>query len=201
MLCSILYLAHCTREKGLFDTVAGVALANRHLEARGARVALRLVVTGNFVTPVEKEQFDRMTEQPGVRGLVEYLGFVSGEQKSQLLREADLFCFPTYYQNENQPVNLIEALAFGLPILTTRWRSLPELFPANYPGLVAIHSPDQVADAILALLGNESGEGFREIFLRDFTIERHLSGLAEAFRKLESPGTQAMPARVAEARP
>ncbi len=201
MVCSILYLAHCTREKGLFDTVAGVALANRHLESRGTSVSLRLVVTGNFVTAAEREQFDRMTEQPGIRGIVEYLGFVSGDQKSQLLREADLFCFPTYYQNENQPVNLIEALAFGLPILTTRWRSLPELFPPNYPGLVDIHSPDQIAEAIVTLLSRESGEGFREIFLRNFTIERHLSGLAEAFRKLEQPGATPMPARPAEARP
>ena len=45
--------------------------------------------------------------------LVQYFGFVSGAQKNQLLREADLFCFPTYYENENQPVNLIEAMAFG----------------------------------------------------------------------------------------
>src|SRR5258708_1446590 len=201
MLCSILYLAHCTREKGLFDTVAGVALANRQLESRGAGISLRLVVTGNFVTTAEKEQFDRMTAQPGVRGIVEYLGFVSGEQQTLLLPEADLFCFPTYYQNENQPVNLIEALAFGLPILTTRWRSLPELFPANYPGRVAIHSPDQIAEAIVTLLSGESGEGFREIFLRNFTIGRHLSGLSEAFRKLEQPGAQASPARLAEARP
>ena len=78
--------------------------------------------------------------------MVQYLGFVSGDQKNQLLREADLFCFPTYYENENQPVNLIEAMAFGLPILTTRWRSLPELFPANYPGLVNVRSPEQIAE-------------------------------------------------------
>ena len=42
---------------------------------------------------------------------------------SGTLRDADLFCFPTFYQNENQPVNLIEAMAFGLPVVTTRWRT------------------------------------------------------------------------------
>ena len=124
--------------------------------------------------------------EPGLADMVQYLGFVSGEQKNQLLREADLFCFPTYYENENQPVNLIEALAFGLPILTTRWRSLPELFPANYPGLVNVRSPEQLADGLLALMTIETGEGFRDIFLRSFTLERHLAGLAEAFAQLES---------------
>jgi len=82
-------------------------------------------------------------------------------------------------------VNLIEAMAFGLPILTTRWRSIPELFPANYAGLVEIRSPDQIARALIALLPNETGEGFRDLFLRDFTLQRHLTGLAEAFKQVE----------------
>ena len=192
-LINVLYLAHCTREKGLFDTLAGVLRANEQLAARRAPVALRLRVTGGFVTNEEKEDFDRVLAQPGVAEAIQYLGFVSGEQKTQLLRDADLFCFPTYYQNENQPVNLIEAMAFGLPILTTRWRSLPELFPTEYPGLVDIRAPAQIADGLLAVTSSESGEGFRDIFLRSFTLERHLSSLAEAFRQIEQPQPAPVP--------
>ena len=129
--------------------------------------------------------------------MVQYQGFVSGEKKNQLFREADLFCFPTYYENENQPVNLIEAMAFGLPILTTRWRSLPELFPADYPGLVNVRSPEQLADRLLALVTIETGEGFRDIFLRSFTLERHLAGLAEAFTQVESAPASALAAAAA----
>ncbi len=178
---TVLYLAHCTREKGLFDTVAGLDLANEQLRQRQSCVSLRLLVTGNFVNMQEKDAFFRLLAKPGAAKSIEYLGFVSGEQKHRLLREADLFCFPTYYENENQPVNLIEAMAFGLPILTTRWRSIPELFPVNYPGLVEIRSPNQIAKALIELLSAETGEAFREIFLRNFTLQRHLSGLAEAF--------------------
>ena len=180
-LVKVLYLAHCTREKGLFDALAAAALADQRLAERQAPVSLRLLVTGGFVTAEDEAEFKRIMAQPAMAQMVQYFGFVSGDQKHQLLREADLFCFPTYFQNENQPVNLIEAMAFGLPILTTRWRSLPELFPAGYPGLVNIRSPEQVADVMLALMTSESGEGFRDIFLRTFTLERHLQGLAEAF--------------------
>jgi glycosyltransferase involved in cell wall biosynthesis len=186
-LVKVLYLAHCTREKGLFDTLTAGALANQRLVTRHAPVSLRLLVTGGFVTKEEEAEFKAVLAQPGMADIVQYFGFVSGDQKHQLLREADLFCFPTYFQNENQPVNLIEAMAFGLPILTTRWRSLPELFPAAYPGLVDIRSPEQVAEVLLALVASETGEGFRDIFLRSFTLERHLSGLAEAFLRSE-PG-------------
>lgn len=197
LLVKVLYLAHCTREKGVFDTLAGVALASRRLAALGSRVTLQLQVTGTFVSPQQKEEFDRLTAQPELAALVHYLGFVTGDQKNRLLREADLFCFPTFYQNENQPVNLIEAMAFGLPILTTRWRSIPELFPAHYPGLVDVQAPQQIADALLTLMTSESGEGFRDIFLRSFTLERHLAGLAEAFAQVEQPGVAAVPAAAA----
>jgi len=186
-LLKVLYLAHCTRQKGLFDTLEGVLLAEQRLAEWHSPIPLRLYVPGTFVSHEEKVEFDSLASRPGATGLVECLGFVAGEQKDQLFREADLFCFPTYYQNENQPVNLIEAMAFGLPILTTRWRSIPELFAEGYPGLVAIRSPEEIATAILAVMGAENGECFRDAFLRDFTLERHLAGLSAAFHQCGQP--------------
>jgi len=193
----VLYLAHCTREKGVFDTLAAVVLASQRLRSQQAPVSLRLLVAGGFVRAEEKAEFDRKIAESGMADRVQYLGFVSGEQKMQLLREADLFCFPTYYENENQPVNLIEALAFGLPILTTRWRSLPELFPENYTGLANVRSPEQLADRLLTLMTVETGVEFRDIFLRNFTLERHLAALAEAFTQVESAPAMAAAAAAA----
>jgi len=192
-LVRVLYLAHCTHEKGLFDTVAAARVANQRLLASGSPFRLRLMVAGTFVNDEEKAEFQKLVTEPGTREHVEYFGFVSGEQKNLLLRQADIFCFPTYYQNENQPVNLIEAMAFGLPILTTRWRSIPELFPANYPGLVDVHSPEQIAATLIELCSRETGEGFRNIFLREFTLERHLTALTEALRSVEEPVSAILP--------
>jgi glycosyltransferase involved in cell wall biosynthesis len=155
------------------------------LAERKFPISLRLQIAGTFVSGNEKAEFERLLAQPGMGEMIEYFGFVSGEQKNRLLREADLFCFPTYYENENQPVNLIEAMAFGLPILTTRWRSVPELFPVNYSGLVDIRSPEQIANVMPALMAGEAGDGFRDIFLRHFTLERHLTGLADAFGQVK----------------
>jgi glycosyltransferase involved in cell wall biosynthesis len=191
----VLYLAHCTREKGAFDAMAGVALANKKLAAQHSPVSLRLTVTGTFVAPDDKMEFEKLMKDAAIAKCVEYAGFVAGPQKEQLLREADIFCFPTFYANENQPVNLIEAMAFGLPIVTTRWRSLPELFPAGYAGLVDVRSPEQIADGLVESL-TEDGENLRGVFLKNFTLESYLSGLANAFHSLEQPGTHAAPAPV-----
>jgi glycosyltransferase involved in cell wall biosynthesis len=181
----IVFLALCTRAKGLFDAIAGVALARQRLVEQKRAISLRLQIAGTFVSPEDQAEFDQLIAKTECGEFVEYVGFVSGERKERLLREADLFCFPTYYENENQPVNLIEAMAFGLPILTTRWRSIPEWFQNNYAGLVDIRSPEQIADVMLKLMAGEPGDGLRENFLRNFTVEQYLNGLAEALNRLE----------------
>jgi len=127
-----------------------------------------------------------LLKKPRIRQRRGCLGFVSGLKKEKALREADLFCFPTRYSAENQPVTLIEAMAFGLPIVTTRWRSIPEMFPPGYPGLVADQSTETIADALLALMTQENGECLREYFLSRFTLEHHLTNLAEALRSVET---------------
>jgi glycosyltransferase involved in cell wall biosynthesis len=182
---NVLFLAHCTREKGLFAAVEGVLAANRELAARGLPMNLRLTIAGNFVTAGEQAEFARLLEKPEAAGVIQHAGFVSGERKEELLREADLFLFPTRYLGENQPVNLIEAMAFGLPLVTTRWRSLPEMLPPDYPGLVGGQDAGEIAATILNVLASKSGENAREHFTSHFTIERHLAGLAEALRSVE----------------
>ena len=182
---NVLFLAHCTREKGLFAAIAGVLAANRELAGRGLPLQLKLTIAGNFVTDEEQAEFAALQKNSEVAAVIQHVGFVSGERKVELLRDADLFLFPTRYLGENQPVNLIEAMAFGLPIVTTRWRSLPEMLPPNYPGLVSAQHPEEIAAAILQVLALKSGEMARAHFIAHFTIERHLARLAEALRSVE----------------
>ena len=186
-LVRVLYLAHCMREKGIFDAMQAVVLANRSLAADHSPVRLRLWAAGAFVTDEEKSEFDRLMADPEMAAAVEFRGFLTGEEKQRAFCEADLFCFPTYYRGENQPVNIIEALAYGLPVVTTHWRSLPEMLPSDYPGLVPIRSPEKVAQALLGLMTQESGKSLRRIFLEHFTLERHLTSLAEAISSVQEP--------------
>ena len=178
----VLYLAHYMREKGIFAAAQAVVLANQILTSRKCPVQMKLLAAGTFATNEEEVEFGELLKSPEFAGAVDCLGFVSGLEKQKALCEADLFCFPTRYSAENQPVTLIEAMALGLPIVTTRWRSIPEMFPPGYPGLVADQSTGPIADALLALMTRESGEYLREHFLSHFTLERHLTNLAEALR-------------------
>jgi glycosyltransferase involved in cell wall biosynthesis len=185
-IIKILFMAHCTREKGLFAALEGMLGANRILTAKNSPLRLKLFVAGNFMAAAENAEFNQLLTNPECAAAVQMLGFVSGAEKERALREADAFCFPTQYLGENQPVNLIEAMAFGLPIITTRWRSLPEMLPPDYPGLVNGQEPGKIADALLKMAIGDGTEQLREIFLGRFSVEQYLAGLGEALRSVES---------------
>jgi len=181
----VLFLTHCSREKGLFAAAEAVLLANRDLANRQVPLQLQLVVAGNFVTTEERLEFDRLYVGTTTAKSITFVGFVSGRQKDELLGSADLFLFPTRYLGETQSVCLIEAMAFGLPVVTTRWRCLPEMLPSDYPGLTDDQDPGQLAAALLRILATENGLRLRRAFLDRFELQPHLSALAAALRSVE----------------
>jgi glycosyltransferase involved in cell wall biosynthesis len=184
---NVLYPALCTREKGVFDTVEGVALANEKYAIKKIPLRFKLTLIGAFASGAEEKELRELIQRRGLQNDVDCLGFIFGEHKAQAFANADLFCFPTYYHAESFGLVVVEAMAFGLPVITTRWRSIPEMLPPDYPGFVDPKSPGQIADALQRLAGMDLAESLREIFVRRFTLERYLINLAEAIHSVEGP--------------
>lgn len=191
----VLFLAHCTREKGLFDTLDGVALANARLARDGSPLRIRVTVAGEFMDAREHEEFNARIARADLRSptgeaCVNYLGFVAGETKRRAFADSDCFCFPTYYYAESFGLVVLEALAFGLPIVASRWRSIPEILGTDHPGLVAPRHPEQVAVALLEQLSKGAAEASRDQFVRQFTMEPYLTALARAMHSIEQPADE-----------
>lgn len=183
---NVVFIGHCTREKGAFDSVAGIALANEELAADGFPLRFKLTLIGAFTSPEEEKALREFVRKQELGESVIILGFASDERKIQELRNADLFCFPSYYLAEGQPASLIEAMAFGLPVVTTRWRAIPDMFAENYPGFVDCKSPGQIGAKLRQLCVSDLGGQLREAFLRRFTVEQHLDAMAQAIRSVEN---------------
>jgi glycosyltransferase involved in cell wall biosynthesis len=194
---SVLYLSLCCREKGLFDAVEGVSLANRQLAERGWPLRVRMRVAGTFWHASEEAEFRQRLQQPDLTlalaagaapgrpgPAIEYVGFVQGEEKRRLLAGSDGFCFPTWYPSESFGLALVEAMAFGLPLITTRWRSIPELLPPNYPGLIEPQSAAAIAAALLGQLERPCDRVLRDRFLACYTQEKFAANLAAALRSV-----------------
>ena len=183
----VLFLGLCTHEKGLFDTIDAIELAHRAAPGR-----FRLTVAGGFANREGNREFHaRIAALP--HGLVHYAGFADEKQKRLLFSRADAFCLPPTYPHEGQPLALVEALANDVPIVTTRWRAIPGMLPADssHVWFVEPNRPSQIADALLAASHAARPDGaLRRHYLAHFTPERHLSCLKTALLSLQSPPAQ-----------
>ena len=159
---------------------------------------MQLDVAGKFYLSKEEAEFNERINQADLIGdqgsMVIYHGFADEAKKLELFCHADAFSLPSYYSFEAHPVCLVEAMAHGLPIIATRWRILPELFPENYEGLVDIQSPEQIAERIKQFLGCADSTGLRDQYLRHFTRkafgERVRSALLSTWKRNEHRRTK-----------
>lgn len=175
----VLFLAMCSREKGVLDAVRAVSAANDALAGRGAGLRFRLRVAGEFINPVDLEEFEALATEARC---VTRVGFLERKAKEEAYRSADFFLFPTFYPNEGQPLVLAEAMAWGLPPVTTRWRAIPEMLPPSWPGLVEAQDVGAAASALVDLAGSDLAP-VRSRFEEAFTLSRHLGRMAAALRE------------------
>jgi len=187
-LLRILYLSNMIESKGYLDLLDACRLLRNE-----NRIPFHCTFCGEFIrTIVDRSSVPEADLELGFRKLissmdldsfVSYLGSVRGETKWKVLSEADLFVLPSYYPWEGQPISVIEALAFGLPVIATRYRGIPELVVEGYNGiLVEQRSPPQIADAVAALYRDParwaefSANAYR-LYQQRFTREAHLARL------------------------
>jgi glycosyltransferase involved in cell wall biosynthesis len=77
-------------------------------------------------------------------------------------------------------------MAYGLAVVTTNWRMIPELLPPDYPGIVPPQSPSHISQA-LTRAATLPGESLREHFLNHYTTEQFIRSFREALLALEKP--------------
>jgi glycosyltransferase involved in cell wall biosynthesis len=140
----ILFLSRLHPKKGLEKLIRACG----ELQRRGRPVALGVAGPGD---PAYAASLIAMAQKEGVEA--EFLGMVAGEEKKRVLRGADVFALPT--SQENFGLALVEAMACGVPVITTRGVDIwPELQRAGAGILPLGATPKEWADALSAMLND-----------------------------------------------
>ena len=169
---------------GRLDTVKGVSillsimpkLINQYPE-----IELLLVGDGPSRSDLEKSVQENKIEKN-----VKFLGYRTPDEVSQLLSESQIFVLPSFA--EGLPVVLMEAMASGLPVVTTRIAGVAELVEHEDNGyLVHAGDTDSLYDSIKILidtpeLRKSMGEKGHEKVKKEFALETEVSKLAENFK-------------------
>jgi len=86
---------------------------------------------------------------------LELAGPRSGAEKAEELAWADVFVFPTSYRNEGQPLVVLEAMAAGLAIVSTKHRGIPDTVRNGEEALLTDPGDvDELAGALERLAGD-----------------------------------------------
>lgn len=118
------------------------------LKGRGVKVEV------NFAGPDYHNGIALLTDyakKQGVGDMVNFVGGVTREQLSSYLEDSDLYVMPTWA--EGLPRVIIEAMAKGLPCITTPVSGNPELVSEHF--LVDYHDVEMLADRIEELVTNK----------------------------------------------
>ncbi len=140
---NILFLARIERSKGIYEAIEAYQLLRRDFPF------VTLTVAGDG------------SELPAVRDYVAaaripdivFTGFVEGGSKITVLRIANAYLFPSYY--EGLPLSVLEAMACGLPVVASAVGGLRDFFMDGHMGFLADdHDPATLARLLAELVRN-----------------------------------------------
>lgn len=125
----LLFLSRVEKRKGIYELIEAIRMLNN------ARYNAELVICGDGF---ELQRVRDIVERDRLHNIV-VKGFVTGKEKKTELENAHLFVFPSY--QEGMPNAVLEAMGFGLPVITTPVGGLIDFFQNKSHGLI-INSHD-----------------------------------------------------------
>lgn len=169
----VLYAGRLSKEKGLLTLLQAI---------NGTGVPLRVV--GNGPLRAEVEQFVQQHSIP----LVQFEGYRSGEELASLYRNAAFLVLPSECY-ENAPMTLLEAFAYGKPVLGARIGGIPELIrPGETGELFEARNVEQLRTTLIQMWNDrprleERGRNARKLVEEQLSLDRHYEGLISIYRR------------------
>ena len=165
---NILFVGVLRDSKGIMVLLA----ACRRLKMN--HIDFELNILGDFYSEDIQKRILEFLEMDDLNQCIHFHGVRTGNSYYKHFYEADIFCFPTFFESENLPVVLLDAAKFGLPIISTKWRSIPSVVDQEVNGfLVEIKNDKQIYEKLKLLIENyelriEMGSKSRQKYLEKF---------------------------------
>ena len=141
---NILYLARVTKEKGIYITLDTFKI----LQEKYPHLNFRVAGVGN-----ELENVKEYAKENGIN--VDFLGGLSGQPLVDEFKNAYAYIFTSFH--EGMPTSVLEAMAFGIPVVTRPVGGLVDFFRDKENGYIvdSFESKD-FADAIEKLINDKN---------------------------------------------
>ncbi len=143
---SLLFCGRVGERKGTFDLIKAFAKLPQEIQNYS-----QLTIAGDGDIKAARN----LVETLNITAHINFVGWVNSEERDKLLINADIFILPSY--NEGLPMAILEAMGWGLPIITTPVGGIPELVIQNKNGLLVTPGDIQeLSQAMQSLIENEN---------------------------------------------
>jgi glycosyltransferase involved in cell wall biosynthesis len=183
-----LHLASLGRQKGTHDAISAF------IAARNAGCDLHLKLAGEWRSTDDRETAEMMLKTARMTDFCTYVGPVSGEAKSNLIKSAAVMLFPSRYPYESHPLVLLEAFAAGTSVIASPIGAIPEIIDDGGNGyMVAPDDHDLLSERLRAVIDDEqlrarlSAEA-RCTYEERFTVPRFFADLERVWRVAATGG-------------
>jgi glycosyltransferase involved in cell wall biosynthesis len=176
-----LYLSNLRRRKGVLVALEAA------ISAMQSDPNLRFVFAGEYRFETLHARIEARRRDSGLAERLLLPGVVTAIAKQRLLLESDFLLFPPIAP-EGHPRVILEAMAAGLPVITTAQGAIPETVLEGVTGFIV---PPGDAAAILEKIQlltrnpdmrNRMGQAARQRFLDLYTADKANSRLAQVFK-------------------
>ncbi|WP_394886697.1 glycosyltransferase family 4 protein [Clostridium butyricum] len=124
---NILFLAVIIKRKGIFDFVKVASNIINDNELK--KYNLKFIVAGSGK---DEKEVKKYIKDGNLQSYFRLEGWVSGEKKIEIIKKCQLFVLPSY--NEGLPLSILEAMSYGLPVISTTVGSIDEVVIDNLNG-------------------------------------------------------------------
>lgn len=113
---NVLFLSRIIHDKGIYETIEAISILGKKYER------IELIIAGDGE---ELDKVKSLVRKSCVKN-VSFVGYVTGIEKYRLLERSHILCFPSY--SEGFPNTIVEAMAFGLPVVTRPVGGIADFF-------------------------------------------------------------------------
>lgn len=170
---TLVFASRLMRSKGIGTAIEALGIIQK------TRPQFELVVagSGDFA-----EEAQALAMRLGIR-YVRFLGALAENEVYALLRSAHILCFPTEH-DEGLPNTIVEAMSFGLPIVTRPVGGIPDFFESGVHGyLTDSTAPEEFARLVLRIV--ENPEDYRAMASANHRYARSHFLASQAAARLE----------------
>lgn len=176
---NILLLGELNERKGVYLLLEAI----EHMDSKLDKdVGLYLCGNGDL------DRLKKTIKEKGLEHRIRHIGWVDKQKKEEILKDTMINVLPSY--NEGLPMTILETMGYGIPNLSTRIASIPDVLHENETGLLMdAGNVEQLENQLWRLITNNKlryyiSENAFDLIQNNYLLEIHMKKLKKYYRKL-----------------